>query len=117
MIRPHEVVGKAVKGFHTSRMGDTLGIEFADNTIMFIEVDADSYPDGSCETHIRFIDDASSHEAYSALLDLLDQKAPEQYKEIQKPLDEIAARKHREREEKLERADYERLKAKFEGVR
>jgi hypothetical protein len=116
IISSRESVGETIAAFHTSRLDDVLGLEFADNTILFIRARPLSYPD-DCDAEIDTIDDLSSDEAYGALLSLLEQKAPERYKEIQKPLDEIAARKHREKEERLERADYERLNAKFEGVR
>jgi hypothetical protein len=114
MISSRESVGKTIAAFHTSRLDDILGLEFADNTILFIRAYPLSYPD-DCEAEIDIIDDLSSSEAYRALLDLLDRRVPEKYKEIQKPLDEIAAREHQKKEERLERADYERLKAKFES--
>jgi hypothetical protein len=110
IISSRESVGKTIAGFHTSRLDDILGLEFADNTILFIR----AYPD-ECKAEIDTIDDLSSDEAYHALLTLLERKAPERYEEIQKPLDEIAAREHEKQQERLERGAYERLKAKFES--
>jgi hypothetical protein len=116
IISSRESVGKTIAAFHTSRLNDILGLEFADNTILFVRASALSYPD-DCEAEVDTIDDLSSEDAYYALQSLLEQKAPERYEEIQKPLGEIATREHQKEKELLERADYERLKAKFEGVR
>jgi hypothetical protein len=114
MISSRESIGKTIAAFHTSRLDDVLGLEFADNTVLFIRAYPLSYPD-DCEAGIDIIDDLSSDEAYRALLSLLERKTPAKYEEIQKSLDEIAAREHQKEQEHFERADYERLKAKFEG--
>jgi hypothetical protein len=114
MISSRESVGKTISAFHTSRLDDVLGLEFADNTILFIRAYPLSYPE-DCEAEIDIIDDLSSDEAYRALLSLLEQKAPEKYKEIQEPLNEISRRESERERDRLERDQYERLKARFEG--
>jgi hypothetical protein len=115
MITWPEAQGKTLTAFHTSRMGDTLGIEFSDNTILFFEVSAGCYPDGSTDVDIDVIDNLSSDNAYHALLDLLEQRAKEKYDEIQKPLEDISSREWQKQQDGYERGAYERLKAKFEG--